>query len=224
MASSTGFARLARTGGVALLLAAVALVTGCEDPGIAFNRAGMDAYSRGNYSEARAAFEEAIERNPDVGVYYFNRGMSEQALGNFSQAVFNYQMANKLDVSLVDAYKNASNCYLQLGKPEMARAVLEEGTRTNPYTAESFIYLARFHEDRGDLFNAKLALAKAVAADPENPGAHREYAQMLLRAGERDKAVEHLRKSLELQPVQPEVSAQLSELAPAQANLPPPKP
>jgi len=208
----------------ATLALALILTAGCEDPAIRFNRSGMEAYRAGRYTEARAAFEEAIEHKPDVGTYYFNRGMSEQALGKYTEAIFNYRMATKLDASILAAYKNAADCHLQLGEPDKARAVLEEGTRANPYTAGAFINLARFYDDRGDEADAKLALAKAVAADPDSAAAHREYARMLLRLGERDKAIVHLRKSMQLQPVQPEVSAQLSELAPAEAELPPPKP
>jgi len=207
-----------------LLAAAVTLVaTGCEDPSLKFNRAGLTAYRQGDYTRARAGFEEAIHHNPDIGIYYFNRGMCEQAIGNLAEAVFNYEMAVKLDPKIVQAYKNAATCHIQMGKPDKALAILEDGTRANPYTGEAFINLGKFHESRGDMYNAKLALAKAVAADPENPAGHREYAQILIRTGDREKGIDHLRKSLELQPIQPDVSAQVSDLAPTGDQLPPPK-
>jgi len=136
MASSNGRTPSGRTLRMVVVLAAVvgaAAVAGCEDPALKFNRTGMEAYRQGNYTQARAAFEEAIETNPDVGTYYFNRGMCEQALGNYTEAIFNYQMATKLDAGIVAAYKNAADCYLQLGKPDEAREMLEQGTRSNPY-------------------------------------------------------------------------------------------
>jgi Tfp pilus assembly protein PilF len=67
-------------------------------------------------------------------------------------------------------------------------------------------------------------MAKAVAADPENPRTHREYANLLLKTGDREKAAEEFRKSLELAPAQPDISAKLSELKPTGSQLPPPKP
>lgn len=208
-----------------LFLGAVSVfAAGCEDPSLKFNRAGLEAYRTGDYTRARAGFEEAIHRNPDVGVYYFNRGMCEQTIGNLSEAIFNYDMATKLNPSIVQAYKNAATCHIQLGKPQKALTVLEGGTKANPYTGEAFINLGKFHESRGDIFNAKLALAKAVAADPDNPASHREYAHLLIKTGDREKGIEHLRRSLELQPIQPEVSAQVTELAPPGDQLPPPKP
>lgn len=207
-----------------LLGAAAVLATGCEDPSVRFNRAGLESYRAGDYTRARAGFEEAIQHNPDSGIYYFNRGMCEQAIGNLSEAVFNYDMATKLSPNITEAYRNAATCYIQLGKPDKALAVLEGGTRANPYTGEAFINLGKFHQSRGDMFNAKLSMAKAVAADPENPSSHREYAQLLIQTGEREKGIVHLRKSLELAPIQPGVSAQVTELAPPGDQLPPPKP
>jgi len=231
MPELTSHAREARSGKssrrpatAVLLAAALALVAaGCEDQSLKFNRAGLTAYRQGDYTRARAGFEEAIHHNPDVGIYYFNRGMCEQAIGNLPEAVFNYEMATKLDPKIIQAYKNAATCHIQMGKPEKALAILEDGTRANPYTGEAFINLGKFYESRGDMFNAKLALAKAWAADPENPASHREYAQILIRTGDREKGIEHLRKSLELQPIQPHVSAQVTELAPPGNQLPPPK-
>ena len=67
-------------------------------------------------------------------------------------------------------------------------------------------------------------MAKAVAADPESSRVHLEYAQFLLKAGEREKAVVEFRKSLQINPLQPETSATLTELSPTGSQLPPPKP
>ena len=216
------YARLVRF--PVVVLAAALLAAGCEDPSIRFNQMGQEAYRAGDYTRARAAFEEAIHRNPDVGEYYFNRGVTEQALGNFDLAIFNYDMATRLSPGIVPAYRNAAQCHLEKDQPDLALAVLETGTRANPYTAEAFINVAQFYLSRQNLSAAKLWLAKAVAADPDNPVAHREYATILIRTGERDKGIEHLRLSLERAPVQPEVSATLSELAPPGDQLPPPKP
>lgn len=209
---------------VGMLLASALLVGGCEDPAVRVNQMGMEAYRAGDYTRARAGFEEAISRNPDIGEYYFNRGMAEQALGNADRAIFNYDMAAKLSPKIVQAYQNAATCYIERGEPDKALAVLTGGTQANPYTAEPFMNLAKFHLQRKDISAAKLWYAKAVAADPDNPNAHREYAMLLIRTGERDKGIAELRKSLELQPIQPETSATLSELAPPGSQLPAPKP
>ena len=214
-----------RVGLAAAALAAVALVAaGCEDPSIRLNQDGMVYYAAGDYTKARAAFEEAIHRNPDVGAYYFNRGMCEQVLGHFDEAIMNYQLATRIAPSIEAAFESEAQCYIEKGMPDKAQESLIAGTRANPYTGEAFINVGRFCLSRDDIPGAKLWMAKAVAADPDNPAAHREYALLLARTGDRDKAIQELRKSLDLDPVQPDVSARLTELAPSGSQLPPAKP
>jgi len=215
--SVTGMAVLA-------LAAAAAAVAGCEDPSIKFNQHGLAYYAAGDYTHARAAFEEATRLNPDVGKYYFNRGTCEQALGNWDAAIFNYEMAQRLSPGIVEAFNNQARCLLEKGQPEQAQQALVTGTVANPYNGDAFVNVAKFFEARADMANARLWMAKGVAADPDNAGTHLEFANFLLKTGEREKAIEEYRKSLYLNPVQPEVSAKLSELSPAGTQLPPPKP
>lgn len=210
---------------VALFLAAALLVgAGCEDPSMKFNQQGLTYYAAGDYTRARAAFEEAVSINPDVGEYYFNRGVCEQAIGHWDLAILNYDMATKLSPRIVSAFSNAAQCYLEKGDPQKAQEWLLTGTRVNPINGEAFINFGRFCEARSDMPGAKLWMAKAVAADPENARAHLEYANILLKTGDRQKGIEELRKSLDLNPVQPDVSARVTDLAPSGAQLPPLKP
>ena len=210
---------------VALFLAAALLVgAGCEDPSMKFNRQGLAYYAAGDYTLARAAFEEAVSINPDVGEYYFNRGVCEQAIGHWDLAILNYDMATKLSPRIVAAFSNAAQCYIEKGDPQKAQEWLLTGTRVNPINGEAFINFGRFCEARSDMPGAKLWMAKAVAADPENARAHLEFANLLLKTGDRQKGIEELRKSLDLNPVQPDVSARVTDLDPSGAQLPPLKP
>jgi tetratricopeptide (TPR) repeat protein len=225
MASRTVWGRLGIGFQVAMVLGAALLAaTGCEDQAVRFNQMGLECYHAGDYTKARAAFEEAIAINPDVGEYYFNRGACEQSLGHYDMAVHNYEMAVRLSPSIVQAFQNEAQCYLDQQNPEKAQEVLLAGTLANPYTAEAFINVANFFLSRGDQAGARLWFAKAIAADPDNPRGHREYGLFLARTGDRQKAIEELRRSLNLAPAQPDVSARLSEMAPAGPQLPPPKP
>jgi len=209
---------------LASVLGAVCIAAGCEDPSLKFNKAGLEAYRGGDYSRARAGFEEAIQQNPDVGEYYFNRAMAEQALGNLRPAIFSYDMATRLSPGIVAAYQNAATCLMQLGEPQKALAELVKGTQANPFNGQAFINLAKFYLSQDDIYNTKLALAKAAAADPDNAAVHREYGRFLIQTGDRKKGLEELRKSLEIEPLQPALSAEVSKLAPPGDQLPPPKP
>lgn len=215
------------SGGVAVAMvlgSALLAAGGCEDQAVRFNQMGTEYYRAGDYTKARAAFEEAIAINPERGEYYFNRGACEQSLGHYDMAIHNYEMAVRLNPSIVQAFQNEAQCYLDQQNPEKAEEVLLAGTRANPFTAEAFINVANFCLSRGDQAGARLWFSKAVAADPDNPRGHREYGLFLARTGDRKAAVEELRRSLNLAPAQPDVSARLSEMAPSGPQLPPPKP
>jgi tetratricopeptide (TPR) repeat protein len=212
---------------VVVLAVSALLATGCEDPSLKFNRAGMEAYQAGDLTRARAGFEEAIATNPDIGEYYYSLAICEQALHNWDAAIAKYDMAINLSPRIWRSFENKAQCYMEkgdLGDLAKAEETLITGTKDCPFTGEMFIATARFYARRNDTYTAKLWLAKGVAADPQNPVTHREYGMYLAAAGEKDKAVVELRKSLDLNPVQPDVSAKLSELAPRGSELPPPKP
>jgi tetratricopeptide (TPR) repeat protein len=208
---------------LALGTAALAAV-GCDDAATRYNKAGLEAYQVGDYPKARAAFAEASTENPTKGEYYFNRGTAEQALGQFDKAIASYELAINLSPRIWRAFANQAICYIEKGDEAKAQEVLISGTNANPFTGEAFINIGRFFIDRKDLPSARQWLAKGTAADPENPKVHREYGFLLARMGEKDKAASELKKSLDLQPIQPDVSAMLSELAPSGDQLPPPKP
>jgi len=205
-------------------LAVCLLVAGCESPAQRFNKYGLEAYGNGNYRKALGAFEMAVENDPDTGDYYFNRGACYQALGQLERALTDYKMATKLNPGIVAAWEQMADCHIARGEPEMAVEILRKGCRANPYSARPFIAVANFYKGRGDLEQAEVWLAKAVVRDPQNAAAHREYGRLLLRLGKQEKGIEEFRKSLELEPVQPGLSGEVTELAPTGDQLPPPKP
>jgi tetratricopeptide (TPR) repeat protein len=221
------FSRIAhgRYASLVIVLAAAAMLSaGCADPSLKFNQAGLEAYKAGDITRARAGFEEAISSNPDIGEYYYNAAVCEQALGQWDKAIAKYDMAIHLSPRIWRSFENKAQCYVEQGDMAKAEETLVTGVKECPFTGEIFMAAARLAAKKGDTAAAKLWLAKGAAADPQNPATHREYGLYLAAAGEKDKAIVELQKSLDLNPVQPDVSAKLSELAPRGAQLPPPKP
>jgi len=207
-----------------LALVFLLVTTGCESAASRLNHEGMDAYRAGQYSQARGYFTVAIEKDPKLGDYYFNRGMCEQALGNLDRALADYGIATKLTPRITDAYQAMASCYLEKEKPDEALKALELGTLANPGNADTFLNVGKFYFERSDMDGTRLWYAKAAAAEPASAKAHKEYGLLLAMLGDKEKAVAELRKSLEIEPAQPDVSAKLTELAPSGPQLPSPKP
>jgi tetratricopeptide (TPR) repeat protein len=209
---------------IALALAAAGALVGCTDagqrpaeprpaarpnpfgwinPARQVNLAGMEAYHRGDYERARAAFDEAIELKPETAAYHANAGLAEQALYNWDRAARHYHVATQLDPALVGAYLGQAQCLLARGEPGRALAVLEAGAGANPRTGQAYVNVAKYHAVMGDLRAARHWLARAVVADPGNPRVHREYAALLARLGETDKATGEMEKARQLEPAAP---------------------
>jgi tetratricopeptide (TPR) repeat protein len=208
----------------AVLATAALAAVGCDVQSSRFNKLGMEYYTAGNYVEARSAFNQAITENPDKGEYYFNRGMAEQALGWFDKAIDSYDMAIHLSPRYWRSFEYKALCLEEKGDPKAALEALLDGTVKCPFNAESFVNVGKYYLKRGDMPTAKLWMGKGAAAEPENAAAHREYGFLLAKTGEKAKAATELKKSLDLMPAQPDVSAMLSELEPSGQQLPPPKP
>lgn len=206
---------------VALMFAP--MVAGCGGDATRINETGMEAYRMGEYEKARARSPWRSSTTRRRGITTTTAGWRNRGWGTWT-ALADFGLATKLSAKIVGAYHAMAQCYIEKGQPDAALAALELGTRANPYTAEAYINVAAFHLARGDLDSAKLWLAKATAGDPENARAHYEYGLLLARTGEREKAIEELRKSLDIDPVQPEVSARLTEMAPTGRQLPDAKP
>ena len=76
--------------------------------------------------------------------------------------------------------------------------------------AKQYIFLAQENEQRGDIDSALLRYRQAVAMEPKNAAAHISFAKFLLRTGNDEAAVFHLKKAYHLDPTD---SWTLGELA-----------
>ncbi|MDK1032055.1 MAG: tetratricopeptide repeat protein [Planctomycetia bacterium] len=205
-------------------LAVCIVVVGCESQAQKFNKLGLDAYSRGDYRNALGAFSLAVEKDPVIADYYFNRGACYQAIGDLHRALDDYKMSTSLGPGIIAAWEQMADCYLAMERPEEALKILKRACDANPYTARPFIAVANFYLGRGDHEMTEIWLAKAVARDPENADAHRRYGRFLLRIGKQEQGLREYRKSLQLDPVQPYLSEETTTIAPSGDQLPPPKP
>ena len=67
-------------------------------------------------------------------------------------------------------------------------------------SAQQYVFLARELEERRDLDGALLRYRQAVAVEPRNAGAHREFAKFLMRHNKEAAAVHHLQIAFRLDP------------------------
>ncbi|MEM7154981.1 MAG: DUF3857 domain-containing protein [Myxococcota bacterium] len=101
---------------------------------------------------------------------------------------------------------------LELGRPDDAAAVATGAANASPGLPEAHARLAEVELARGDLGQARAALAKAIALAPQAAELHVSMGSLLLRGGLKGAAVGAFERSLQLKPQQPEVRDLLASL------------
>ncbi len=95
---------------------------------------------------------------------------------------------------------NLGLAYSNLGRPEEARAILNEAVRLKPGHVNSRVALGVTYAKEGRNEEAVKMLEEAVAAEPSNPWAQRNLGGCLLALKEVDRAISCLLRATELNP------------------------
>lgn len=140
------------------------------------------ATSDGNKHSAAASFDE---------------GQNAQQRGDLNSAVRFYTAAIASDASLFQAYYQRATALLGLGREAEAQADLRKVTELEPTFARAHRSLGQMFLDRGQIEDAKRELARAIELEPKLTGVRIYYASALLRSGEPQRAIEHLRFAVE---------------------------
>ena len=82
----------------------------------------------------------------------------------------------------------------------------------NPLSAVPYYRFGQYWQERGDMAQAESWLRKAVSRNPNDAQAHHLLGEFLIAAGQRDEGLVHYRKSLELQPINPQVAQKQYDL------------
>ena len=127
----------------------------------------------------------------------FDEGQSAQQRGDLNSAVKFYTTAIAADASLFQAYYQRATALVGLSREAEALADLKKVTELEPNFARAHRGLGQLFLDRGQTDDAKRELARAIELEPTLTGVRIYYASALLRSGEPQRAIEHLRFAIE---------------------------
>jgi len=103
-----------------LVMAACGGSSGLSEAKLAY-KGGLDASSQGLITEAISHFDKAIQLEPDTAVYYRNRGVAHNKLGQYETAIADYTKAIQLDPEYALAFYNRGVVLGILGKDALAK-------------------------------------------------------------------------------------------------------
>jgi Flp pilus assembly protein TadD len=179
---------------------------------------GLQLFNQGEYEQALAAFNTALELDDQQPALWANVGNTHAKLSQNDQALEAYQKAIDLAPEDPTLYQNMGGLYASTGDTEKARELYQKAVSLSAYgdprdAAVNYYNMGVTFINSGNTEQAIEALNKALEADPEYSEAHYQLGISMLGTGQMEESASHLKKYLELAPEGPnaEVAKQLVE-------------
>ena len=145
--------------------------------------------------------ERAVVLDPLSAIINVNLADALAADGRYTEAIARYRKAIEIDPSLPAAYRNLGfvEAYA-LGRIDEAVPLFEQSVANDPESPEWSVWLAALYLDIGDDVQARRWTTRSLELAPEHVSVQIVAAFLELLTGHPDTALEHTRKTLEIDP------------------------
>src|SRR5438477_434137 len=133
----------------------------------------------------------------NLGVFYFRKGLTEEAIAAFARAL-------ALDERMGVARRNLEIAYGESGILERRLQELEERLRANPDDLEALVQSGIAEKTAGRLERAHSLFQRAIEKDPDSSVLHFLLAETLYNRGLHEEAMRSVKRSIELNPENPD--------------------
>lgn len=165
---------------------------------------GVTASRAGQFDEAVAKFEEALELAPDCFDCHYNIGYARGEQKRYDEAEAAYRKALAAKPDFAQAYVGLAAVYNAQRRFEDAKAAAAEAARLSAAaggaTASATYNGAIVLWNAGDIAGAKKQLQDVLAIDPNHADAHYWLGMAHLNEGQMPEAVSFFNRYLELAP------------------------
>lgn len=165
-----------------------------------YYKSGMQALSRGHWSEARDEFMRALEQNREFGEAYLELGRVQLSLAEFEGAHKNLESALEFLPSRYEPLLALADLYQQVEQPKDVVACLQDILEERPRDTAIRCRLALLYCQLGELDKALGTYRVALKYDADHLGANRQLGLLLAAEGREDEAVLYLEKVSQLDP------------------------
>jgi len=215
-----------RTASFSFLIAIVLFpMVGCGPSYRSLRRQGQDAMIAQAYGPARVFFLKAEDKHPrraenlhDLGAcsvalarQRFEEGNRAAAMRELDEAVDYYTQAIDAHPGFAAAIEGKNVALKLKGQFDEALQTAEWAAEFVGPSAKQYLFLAKNLEERGDIDGAFLRYRQAIAVEPRNFEAHKEFAAFLQRHGNEQAAIFHLQMAYRLNPLDTWVADQLTK-------------
>ena len=126
----------------------------------------------GKYSDGLEKLNQAIALKKDWELPYFYRGVANQALENFDDAILDYTKAIEINPQMTDAYYNRAKILLSrkdVENPDINRAIsdLEKALEQDPNFADALYAMGAAQKKLENYEKAIEYLERVIALQPD---------------------------------------------------------
>jgi tetratricopeptide (TPR) repeat protein len=155
---------------------------------------------KGDLPGALAAYNTAIEQDPDNPLAYLGRGAAHRNKGDLDRAIADFSEAIRLEPEQTAGYHNRAAVHHDRG--DLDRAIADYGAvlRLDPKDAVAHNNRGLAHADKGDLKRAIADYTDAIRLDPEYKVARNNRGLAHARAGQHEPAIADYTEAIRLDP------------------------
>ncbi len=136
------------------------------DTAVSANNEGVTYNEQGQYDKAIAAFNKALELDPNLALAYSNRAWTYIELRQYGQAIDDCNKALELDPKLALAYNNRGLAYIRLDQYQQGVNDCTKAIQLDPRLALAYSNRGLAYAELGQYDNAIADFDKAVTIDP----------------------------------------------------------
>ncbi len=161
---------------------------------------GLARYRLHQVDPALIAFQEAAKCNPKLTLAYVALGEAYAERGNDAEALPAFEKVLVLEPANLPALRGSAAIYLRKKLNDKAVAVLEQVVKQEPANAQAHADLGAAYFGASNLTDAEKQFDDAIALNPQSASALLGRANVLLRKGKEEQAIEVLRQVTVLSP------------------------
>lgn len=168
---------------------------------------GYSQSKDGKHGDSIRSYTRAVEIDPFYSIAYENRGYAHSSLGNYRQALDDYNKVLSLNDKRVpkrDTYREIGVVYFRMGKLEEAAAAWKKGLGKAKDDPEILNNLAIAYLQLNQIEKATEAAASAYALDPSLSEVINTLGEIAMVKKEYQKAVDFFLRSIDMNPYAPQ--------------------
>jgi protein O-GlcNAc transferase len=174
------------------------------DTAVGYFNLGNSLVEQGRLNEAKAAYQGAIDRNPDLVEAHTNLGNVYRDLGDADGAIGFYRRALELNPNFPEAHFNLGNALRDNGQLGDAIGCYHAALAISPGFTEALYSLGHALLEQGRRSEAMACYARVLELDPDNANAYSGMGDAFNDEGRADEAIAAYRRALAIDPRFPE--------------------